>query len=207
MNNFRKPQSRGGETRQRILQAARMLFARDGYDATGVAEICAEAGVTKGAFYYHYPTKQAVFLALLNQWLNILDANLQVVRSISSDIPQSLLAMVDLVPQVFESAAGQVPMFLEFWTQASRDEVVWEATIAPYQRFRDYFTALIQAGIDEGSLKPVDPKAVAQTIVALAVGVLLQGLLDPHGADWSAVMRESLKSYLEGIKQDEEKQT
>ncbi|MEJ5199739.1 MAG: helix-turn-helix domain-containing protein, partial [Anaerolineae bacterium] len=70
-------QHRGDETRDRILAAAAECFMRAGYDATGVAEICARAEVSKGAFYHHFPGKQAVFLALVEQWLQGVDAPLR----------------------------------------------------------------------------------------------------------------------------------
>ena len=62
-------QRRGQESRERILEAAQLCFAQDGYNATGVAQICRRAGLSKGAFYHHFATKQAVFLELLNRWL------------------------------------------------------------------------------------------------------------------------------------------
>jgi hypothetical protein len=52
-------QRRGEETHNRILDAALEAFARYGYDATGVAEICRRADVTKGGFYHHFPSKWA----------------------------------------------------------------------------------------------------------------------------------------------------
>ena len=66
-------QQRSMETRKRILDAAQSLFSQSGYDATGVAEICRAAGVSKGAFYHHFPSKQAIFLELLDGWLSRLD--------------------------------------------------------------------------------------------------------------------------------------
>jgi AcrR family transcriptional regulator len=68
-------------TRSAILDAATRLFARDGYDTTGVAEICETAGVSKGAFYYHFESKEAVFLELINSWLKALEATLQEVTA------------------------------------------------------------------------------------------------------------------------------
>jgi AcrR family transcriptional regulator len=62
-------QQRGEETRSHILDVAGELFAERGYDATSVAGICARAGVTKGAFYHHFKSKQAVFLELRDRWL------------------------------------------------------------------------------------------------------------------------------------------
>ncbi|MCJ7737907.1 MAG: TetR/AcrR family transcriptional regulator [Anaerolineae bacterium] len=51
-------QQRSQATQTSILDAAAAAFAEQGYDATGVAEICKRAGVSKGAFYYHFESKQ-----------------------------------------------------------------------------------------------------------------------------------------------------
>ena len=177
-------QQRSEETRARILQAALGCFSRYGYDASGVAEICAAAGVSKGAFYHHFPTKQAVFLELLSQWLGGLDANFAAVRARSSSIPSALRAMAVSARQVFTDARGQLPMFLEFWTQATRDPAVWQMTVEPYQRYQAYFTGLIREGIAEGSLRLVDPEAAARTIIAFAVGLLVQGVSEPDTTGW-----------------------
>jgi len=193
------PQQRGEETRGRILQAAQECFAQHGYDASGVAEICRRAGLSKGAFYHHFPSKQAVFLELLNRWLAELDAQLAATRAEAVTVPEALLSMAAMAGQVFQAAGGQLPIFLEFWFKAARDSIVWEATRAPYQRYRDVFADMIKAGIDEGTLKPVHPETAAHVIVSLAVGLLLQGLLDPAGADWGRVAEEGMRILLEGL--------
>jgi hypothetical protein len=82
-------------------------------------------------------------------------------------------------------------MFLEFWMQASRDKKVWEASIAPFRRYHKYFTTLIRKGVDEGSFVEVDPELASRMIVATGMGLLLQSLLDPKGAKWEKVARES----------------
>jgi len=51
--------------RRRLLDAARELFVRDGFAATGVAEICAAAGVTKGSFFHYFDSKDAIGAAAL----------------------------------------------------------------------------------------------------------------------------------------------
>ena len=86
-------QTRSEETRARIVQSALKLFAGKGYEATGVAELCADAEVSKGAFYHHFPSKQAIFLELLQEWLQGLDREMGKAMSTASNVPEGLLAM------------------------------------------------------------------------------------------------------------------
>ncbi|RLC98353.1 MAG: hypothetical protein DRI77_05210 [Chloroflexi bacterium] len=192
-------QQRGEETRSRILQAAAESFAEHGYDGSGVAEICERAGVTKGGFYHHFPSKQAVFLDLLEHWLAEVDVQLEAAGPESDTVPQRLLQMAEAARRVFQAAGGQLPMFLEFWSQAARDPEVWQATIAPYRRYQAFFSAMVQAGIAEGTLRDVDPEAAAWVIVSLAVGLMLQGVLDPQGNDWGQVAEEGVRMLLVGL--------
>jgi AcrR family transcriptional regulator len=174
-------------------------FSRAGYNATGVAEICALADVSKGAFYHHFPTKQSVFQALLEEWLITIDAMLSTSRQSTTAVPEALRKMSELMTLIFTQAGGRLPMFLEFWTQASHDPIIWQEVIQPYQRYATYFSTMIQEGISEGSLRPVDADISARMIVAIALGLLLQGLLDPTGADWGQVTKTSIQYLLDGL--------
>ncbi len=190
-------QARSEETRTHILEAALRRFANHGYSAASVDEICAEAGVSKGAFYHHFPSKQALFLELLNEWLDTIDAGFEAARK--ETVPETLLAFTDMLPGIFAAADGRLPMFLEFWLQASRDEAVWQATIAPYERYQHYFTALVEQGQAEGSFRAeVDAPCAAKAIVGLAVGLLLQGLLTSE-TDWQKTARVSMEVLLNGL--------
>lgn len=193
-------QRRAEETRERILAAAQECFARYGYDGTGVAQVCEQAGVTKGAFYHHFPSKHAVFLALLHRWLAELDGKLATALDESATVADGLLHMAGMAGRIFHDGSGRLPIFLEFWTQASQHPEFWEETVEPYRSYQASFAALIEAGMADGSLRQVNPDVAARTIVALAMGMLLQGLLDPQGARWNEVMVEGVNLLLEGLK-------
>ena len=182
-------QQRSEETRAKILHSAVKLFSTRGFAAASVDEICAEAGISKGAFYHHFESKQALFLALLDSWLKAIDSTIE--ASKDKTAPETFMQMTEAFPYFFETAGTGLPMFLEFWLQASRDKKIWEASIAPYRRYHKYFTTLIKKGVDEGSFVEVDPELASRMIVATAMGLLLQSLLDPKGAKWEKVARES----------------
>jgi len=197
-----KPPHRGEETRSHILEAAGECFAKRGYAATGVAEICQRAGVTKGAFYHHFPSKQAVFMELLDEWLGGVDTELATAQVGATTVPERLMRMAEMAQHVFRMAGGQLPMFLEFLNEARHDPAVWQAVIAPYRRYRAFFAEIVEAGVAEGTLQPVDPEMTAQMIVSLAVGLVLQAVFDPTGADWGKVTVEGFQMLLEGLKKN-----
>jgi TetR/AcrR family transcriptional repressor of nem operon len=68
------PQPSGG-ARQRLLDAATATIREKGYAATSVDELCAKAGVTKGAFFHHFPSKGSVAVAAVDLWSEMSDAH------------------------------------------------------------------------------------------------------------------------------------
>ena len=182
-------QQRSEETKSKIMESAIKLFSNKGFNSASVDDICAEAGISKGAFYHHFESKQALFLALLDGWLKTIDNAIE--ASKDKTAPETFMQMTEAFPYIFATAGEGLPMFLEFWLQASRDKKIWEASVAPYRRYHKYFTSLIKKGVDEGSFVELDPELTARMIISTAMGLLLQSLMDPKGAKWEKVARDS----------------
>lgn len=62
-----KHQQRTEATRRALLEAARRIFARDGFEASRIEDIASATGHTRGAFYAHFASKEDLFFALLEQ--------------------------------------------------------------------------------------------------------------------------------------------
>ena len=67
-----RPTSSGA--RSKLLDAAVEIIRQKGYAATSVDELCARAGVTKGAFFHHFPSKDSLAVAAANYWQELSDA-------------------------------------------------------------------------------------------------------------------------------------
>ena len=66
--------SASGGARSKLLDAAVEIIRQKGYAATSVDELCARAGVTKGAFFHHFPSKDSLAVAAANYWQELSDA-------------------------------------------------------------------------------------------------------------------------------------
>jgi AcrR family transcriptional regulator len=190
---------RSQETKQHIMDSALECFGQKGYDATGVAEICVRAEVSKGAFYHHFPSKHALFMELLNCWLTTLDERIGRIQSESDSIHDTFTQLPAIMPDLYDLAQKWLPLFLEFWTQSVREPEVWEVTIKPYEKYVQLFSKMIQQGVEEGSIHPVDAEDTSRIILSLAIGSIVQSMLDPKQAEWSDNMMKGMNLLFTGL--------
>jgi TetR/AcrR family transcriptional repressor of nem operon len=71
MEHAATPLPANAGARQKLLASALALIREKGYASTSVDELCAEAGVTKGAFFHHFKSKDALAVAAANHWSQI----------------------------------------------------------------------------------------------------------------------------------------
>lgn len=194
-----KKREQSSRTRQALLDSAESLFARSGYDATSVASICKAAGLSKGAFYHHFESKQALFIELLQRWLENLEQRLRAIEAQGDQAPEKLMSMANVVGEVLEVGGSQLSIYLEFWNQALRDRKIHNAMSDPFEEFLEFFSDLLAQGVDQGLIRSTDPEQTARVITALGIGLLFQGLLNPDAADWNELAAYGLAILLEGL--------
>lgn len=197
----RAPQVRSAATRLRILDTAGALFAQRGYDATSVADICEQAGVTKGAFYYHFASKQQAFLDLRDRWLSPLDAQFTLTRAPGETLPQVLQRIAQMAQPIFDAIGGEQrqQVFLELLSAARQDPAILPAMLSPRRKYRTLFARLVRTGVAEGTLRDVDANLAADILVALGFGFVMQSLLDPDGADWAKLAQQGIALLMHGL--------
>jgi AcrR family transcriptional regulator len=172
-------EARKRATREQLLDAARVVFARAGYHGASVEEIASQAGYSTGALYSNFEGKEDLFLALLERVLDDQIATLQEVAHRGSIADRarggaaSFMAFVEREPQM-------VMLFMEFWAYAVRDPRVRPKVAARFAEVRRALTQLIVDGARDFELELVLPAAqLAIAIDALADGIARQKLADP----------------------------
>ncbi|MCX6084855.1 MAG: TetR/AcrR family transcriptional regulator [Caldiserica bacterium] len=194
-----KQEERSQETQSRILAAAEQSFAEHGYDVTSVDSICRAAGVSKGAFYHHFPSKGSVFVALLNAWLAELDRQFTAAQAGSESVPRQVAAMAAGVNEIYHVAGIKWSILLEFWAKSKADSEVARSTVDMIRRYQGFFRQILERGVAEGSVQVKDADLAATLMLSVVLGLLLQGILDPEGQDWGALMQRALAMLMESM--------
>ena len=194
-----KQEERSQETQSRILAAAEQSFADRGYDVTSVDSICRAAGVSKGAFYHHFPSKGSVFVALLNAWLAELDRQFTAAQAGNESVPRQVAAMAAGVNEIYRVAGIKWSILLEFWAKSKADPEVAHSTVDMIRRYHRFFQQVLERGVAEGSVQVMDANMAATVMLSVVLGLLLQGILDPEGQDWGALMQRVLAMLMESM--------
>jgi TetR/AcrR family transcriptional regulator, transcriptional repressor for nem operon len=107
---------KGARTRERILAEAEKLVLAKGYSGTAVDDILAATSLTKGAFFYHFKSKNDLAMALLERFRERDVAFFQQIaeraRSLSGDPLQSLIVFLKLFEEAMQQHGGQPPKCL-----------------------------------------------------------------------------------------------
>ncbi|MEO3754415.1 ScbR family autoregulator-binding transcription factor [Streptomyces sp. B6B3] len=159
-------QERAIRTRDQILLAAGELFAERGYRATSVTEVARRARLTKGAVYFHFPSKERLAVALAEEhharWSTMVGAAQE--RGLSP--METVEAMLEEACVAFQSdQMTQAVCRL----QLERPRLDWLPT--PYLHWTTLLTSLLTVASAAGELRPgVDPEAAARCLVAAFFG-------------------------------------
>lgn len=174
---------RRGETRQRLLEAALVVFAEEGFGRSTVEQVCSRAGYSRGAFYSNFSTLDELFLAMWEQrsadhvtrMREAFEASAQESAPDLEGVVAHLLRAVPLdeewyrVSAEFTAHALRSPDLRR--VIADRERAIAESTLP--------FLLKALAGI--GRVVP-DPEALSQALVAVHDGTALQCLSEPGDA-------------------------
>ncbi len=174
-----REQSRAN-TRERLLRAARTVFARSGFHGASVEEIASEAGFSTGALYSNFSGKEDLFLVLMDREIDEYTREISDAVRERSSIAERATGGARQWMTMIEREPDVLLLFMEFWAYGVRDARVRPKVAARFAQVRERLTALIVDGVREFDLEldiPAEQLAVA--IDALADGIARQKLADP----------------------------
>ena len=132
-------------TRARLIEAALNVFAFGGYEHATVDDIAHAAGLSKGAFYFNFNSKEEILVELVRQWTDERLSLLNAVFAFEEDAAGRLRVMAETLAS-YRGGTNWPPLVLEFWSQALRAGVIDQALKRAY---RDFRALLLNAAQDE----------------------------------------------------------
>ena len=164
-------------TRQELVDAAERLFSGQGFHATSIDAVAAEAGFTKGAIYSNFESKEDLFFAVYERRV---DRRVEEMEGVLHAADNGTEAFEGMVPGRRSSEDGWLAVFFEFWAHVLRHPEL-------KQRFADQHRRVIEplaAAVERFEVEqPEDPYKVATAGFALQLGLQLERLTQPDVVD------------------------
>lgn len=188
------------EAREELLAAALRVFAKRGYRQAGVDEIAAEAGYSKGALYWHFPGKEELLLALLDERIDApMREMVALLEAAPPDRDMSLQATREFARQMEEQREA-VLVDREYWTLAIRDREL----SARYVRRQSELRASLARAIDARARHlstlelPMPGEQVARLVMSIIGGLAVDELTEPGSVD-PQLLGEALALIYSGL--------
>jgi AcrR family transcriptional regulator len=159
-----RPSTPPESTHDRLIQAAREEFAARGFDGAKVDRITRRAGVNKAMLYYHFHSKNALYLAILREQFAAVAEAVSSVR-LEGGTPDVLLRRyIDTIAKVALSRPHFPPMWLREIAEGGRH--LDASVIAELRRVLEVLAGILKEGRDAGVFRPAHPFVTQMTIMA-----------------------------------------
>ncbi len=165
-------------TRERILEAAVDVLAQRGYSSAGVQEIVDLSGTSKGSFYFHFPSKERMVMALVERMGAKLITKVQVSIQKEVNPVKRVVASIDVLVTTFARQRKVAQVLLLNILGHGRDS---DRKFLPMrERFTDLIRQELDIAVEQGYIAPVDTILVSRMWVGALHEVILRWLLTGH---------------------------
>jgi AcrR family transcriptional regulator len=189
------------ERKQQILEGAMEVFARLGFQSARMDDVARQVGLSKGALYLYYKSKDAIITALLQYLFTQEFKHLQRLVNTESEEPvmDQLLLLARKFASMIQWMGKFMPIAFEFYAIAGRDQKVRHILKDYFADYRTLLTRLLERGIEQGEFRAHDAEATAITLVALFEGSGLLFFVDPEATRWAEQIETAVRLLLQGL--------
>ncbi|CAN5384657.1 TetR family transcriptional regulator [soil metagenome] len=191
-------------TRDNILDVAEQLFVTQGVSRTTLQHIASAAGVTRGAIYWHFDDKAALFNAMMERAKMPLESAMQILAD--ADLSDPLLALREYMLSVFRLTVEDPKARRVFEIATLKLELVDELKAVRDRRMQNQtrwmqlVEGCLKVGIRQGKIKSaLPPHAVALGMWAMVDGLVRTWLLDPEAFSLIKMGKKISDAYLDSL--------
>ena len=183
--------------RRQLIRAAWRCAATKGYRDMTVDDVCAEAKLSKGAFYGYFDQKRDLLVALLEDDAADVDAILEQHDSTPTPMLAKLKSYARSVLERSEEP-GRAQLRADLWTAMLTEKEVAAAFAGSVQRRRERLRSWIEQAIARGEINQIPANAFASILLALSDGLMLHASVAPTAFRWVNI-RYALNALLGGL--------
>lgn len=159
-------------TRERILDAAMNIFSAKGFHDTKLDEIVAEASTSKGSIYFHFPNKEKLFIALVDQFADLIER--QVDEAIQQETKGIVRVQVALEAVLDTFSKYRRPAKLLLVQAVGLGTVFEKKRIEVNDRFALLIKTYLDEAIIDGDIDPVNTHIVSHAWMGAIYNVVIQ---------------------------------
>lgn len=180
--------------RTQILDAAVRCFARHGYYETTIEDLVTETGLSRGALYLYYPSKEAIYLAISERWSCGLKEAIQARLTPDLSAASILQIIIEVNGEHVRAESEACRILMEGSHLASHIPALAERKAEQQAHNVAALSQLLRAGIKAGEFrKDMDVEAQARILMATLNGLMVQWHRRPGSVDWHAIALEFLR--------------
>lgn len=199
---MRRTKEEAERTRQDLLDAALVVFSRDGYAAARLADIAAEAGLTRGAIYHHFENKAALYMALIQRANDEQQAVMQEAIARGGDIADITRRIMVSTLQSLARPTFRRVMALSLFKVADSAEL-GDLVQKRRQEAVDLvegIAGIMAQGVDAGLFRAgLDPHTAARAFLAYQQGLTRLWLANPQAFAIDRQAASLADVYMRGI--------
>jgi AcrR family transcriptional regulator len=188
------------DRKEQILGAAAKVFARLGFQKARMDDIVRASGLSKGALYWYFASKDELIIALLDQLFGASISQLEAALKDDGSVPEQLRRLTQRIIDDVDRGQSLIPITYEFYAWAMRSKTVRKYVSAYYARYREGLIRLIRQGQKRGELRAdLDPSVSALAYVALFEGMILIWVIDPKAVRFPRDLSLAAEQAVRGL--------
>ena len=151
---------------QRILEAAQACFVRSGFQGASMQQICAECGMSPGALYRYFPSKEAIVAAICEADREDDMTCFGAFRNATSALDGLVEGAMAHITHTHKK--GSAALFAEMRSESNRNATIRETVDGHKQEIAEMIAPLVQGAVERGE---IDPPVDLQTLMAVLMSV------------------------------------
>ena len=164
--------------RNQLLDAARKIFRDKGYEGATVSEIAKEAGLGKGTFYFYYPSKTTIAVALRDGLMVTMAAAVENAMKPDTTFDQKLNT---LIGTTFEVARQNVDLFRLAFIGADETHPEMHSESSEHAALLTTVTSLFDTATRTGEMKSIDPGVAARLVLGMLQQAIIEAFVSGQG--------------------------